>query len=319
MKDTAPKWQGVAAVAALFGVIAAGIALVIYDYQFPGAFLIGLLVALIVAILLWLGWRDANPAPMGARDLSADASTPRVSTGAVTGGVAAAGAAGAAVATGALSGSASGDAAAARAKADADAAAAKAKADAAKAKADADAKAAKAKASAAAKAKADATAKAKTDADAAAAKAKADAAAAKKKAEAAAKKKADAAAKKKADAAAAAAAKSGDVDYDGDGVIEGKNEGKRPAALKGPRGGKADDLKQIKGVGPKMEKTCNSLGFYHFDQIAAWSKDEIAWVDANLEGFRGRVTRDTWVAQAKILAAGGTTEFSKKVDKGGVY
>lgn len=302
MKDTAPKWQGVAAVSALFGVIAAGVSLVVYEYAFPGAFLIGLLVALIVAILLWLGWRDANAEPIGARDLSAEASKPRVSAGATAGGVAAAGAAGAAVATGAVSGDAAATAAAAKAKADA--AAAKAKADAAKSKADA----------AAAKAKADA-AKAKADADTAAAKAKADAAAAKKKADAAAKKKADAAAK----ASAAKAAKTGDVDYDGDGVIEGKNEGKRPAALKGPRGGKADDLKQIKGVGPKMEKMCNSLGFYHFDQIAGWSKDEIAWVDANLEGFKGRVTRDTWVKQAKILAAGGTTEFSKKVDKGGVY
>ncbi len=53
-----------------------------------------------------------------------------------------------------------------------------------------------------------------------------------------------------------------------------------------------------------MEKLCNSLGFYHFDQIASWTPDEVAWVDANLEGFKGRVTRDTWVAQAKILAEG---------------
>jgi hypothetical protein len=48
-------------------------------------------------------------------------------------------------------------------------------------------------------------------------------------------------------------------------------------------------------------------------------EDEIAWVDDNLEGFKGRVTRDDWVAQARILAAGGTTEFSDRVDKGDVY
>lgn len=294
MKDTAPKWQGVIAVAALFGVIAAGVAWVIYDKELPGAFLIGLLVALIVAILLWLGWRDPNPAPMGARDISGDAKANLAGTSATAS--AAAASAGAAVATGA--------AISASPTSDADAAAAKAKAD-------ADAAAAKAKADADAKKKADAAAKKKADADA---KKKADAAA-KKKADAAAKKKADTAAKKK----AAASAKAGDVDYDGDGVIEGKNEGTRPAALDGPRGGKADNLKEIKGVGPKMEKLCNSLGFYHFDQIAAWTPDEVAWVDANLEGFKGRVTRDTWVAQAKILAAGGETEFSKKVDKGGVY
>jgi len=111
----------------------------------------------------------------------------------------------------------------------------------------------------------------------------------------------------------------GGVDYDGDGVVEGASEGTRPEALDGPRGGKADDLKRIKGVGPKMEKLCNSLGFYHFDQIASWTPDEVAWVDANLEGFKGRVTRDEWVDQARLLAAGGETEFSKKVDDGDVY
>ena len=95
--------------------------------------------------------------------------------------------------------------------------------------------------------------------------------------------------------------------------------GTRPAALTAARGGKPDDLKRIKGIGPKLEILCNSLGFYHFDQIAAWKADEIAWVDQNLEGFKGRVTRDQWVAQAKLLAEGGETEFSKRVDKGGVY
>lgn len=108
-------------------------------------------------------------------------------------------------------------------------------------------------------------------------------------------------------------------DREGDDVAEGASEGTRPTALDGPRGGEADDLKQIKGVGPKMEKLLNTLGFYHFDQMAAWTGDEVAWVDANLEGFKGRVSRDDWVSQAQILAAGGKTAFSQKVDKGGVY
>jgi predicted flap endonuclease-1-like 5' DNA nuclease len=108
-------------------------------------------------------------------------------------------------------------------------------------------------------------------------------------------------------------------DYDGDGILEGKNEGSKPETLSGPRDGKADDLKQIKGVGPKMEILCNQLGFYHFDQVAKWSDAEVAWVDANLEGFKGRVSRDNWVDQAKTLAAGGATEFSKRVEKGSVY
>ncbi|OAN75860.1 hypothetical protein A8B78_15580 [Jannaschia sp. EhC01] len=98
-----------------------------------------------------------------------------------------------------------------------------------------------------------------------------------------------------------------------------EEEGTRPAALDGPRGGTADDLKRIKGVGPKMEQLCNSLGFYHFDQIAAWTPDEVRWVDQNLQGFKGRVTRDDWVNQASLLASGGETEFSKKVDDGNVY
>lgn len=101
-------------------------------------------------------------------------------------------------------------------------------------------------------------------------------------------------------------------DYDGDGILEGKNEGTKPQTLAAARGGVADDLKLIKGVGPKMEALCNRLGFYHFDQIANWTRDEVAWVDANLEGFKGRVSRDNWVDQAKILAAGGETEFSKR-------
>ncbi|MBN2905577.1 MAG: hypothetical protein JXJ18_02590 [Rhodobacteraceae bacterium] len=95
--------------------------------------------------------------------------------------------------------------------------------------------------------------------------------------------------------------------------------GKRPVALSAARAGGADDLKKIKGVGPKLEKLCNSLGFYHFDQIAAWTPAEVAWVDENLEGFKGRVSREDWVSQAKTLAAGGETEFSKKVDEGDVY
>jgi len=63
----------------------------------------------------------------------------------------------------------------------------------------------------------------------------------------------------------------------------------------------------------------HGMGFYHFDQIASWGAEETAWVDQNLEGFKGRVTRDEWVSQAKTLAEGGSTAFSSKVKKGGVY
>ena len=84
--------------------------------------------------------------------------------------------------------------------------------------------------------------------------------------------------------------------------------------LKKARAGGADDLKQIKGVGPKMEGMLNTMGVYHFDQVAGWRKKEIEWVDARLR-FKGRIVRDGWIAQAKILAKGGETEFSKRSKK----
>lgn len=92
-----------------------------------------------------------------------------------------------------------------------------------------------------------------------------------------------------------------------------------PEMLTAPRGGKADDLKQIRGIGPKLEALLNEVGVWHFDQIAAWKARDIAHVDERLVGFRGRITRDEWVKQARVLAAGGTTEFSERVKKGGVY
>lgn len=82
-------------------------------------------------------------------------------------------------------------------------------------------------------------------------------------------------------------------------------EASKPEGLAAPRNGAADDLKQINGVGPKMETLLNSLGYYHFDQIAGWQPSEVAWVDENLEGFKGRATRDDWIGQAKNLSANG--------------
>lgn len=72
--------------------------------------------------------------------------------------------------------------------------------------------------------------------------------------------------------------------------------------------GPADDLSRIKGIGPKLHELCNSLGIKRFDQIAAWSARDVAMVDEHLGGFKGRVTRDEWVAQAKLLADGKVTE-----------
>ena len=95
--------------------------------------------------------------------------------------------------------------------------------------------------------------------------------------------------------------------------------GEKPRTLDAPRDGSADDLKRIKGVGPKLEELCNSLGFWHYDQVANWTPAEVAWVDEHLEGFKGRVSRDDWVAQAKLLSEGKGTDFSKRADEGGMY
>lgn len=97
-------------------------------------------------------------------------------------------------------------------------------------------------------------------------------------------------------------------------VVDPLAIGTEPVSLDEPNDGQADDLKKIKGVGAKLERLCNMMGFWHYDQIANWTEDEVAWVDDNLQGFKGRVSRDGWVDQAKILAAGGETEFSKKSD-----
>lgn len=68
------------------------------------------------------------------------------------------------------------------------------------------------------------------------------------------------------------------------------------------RDGKADDLKKISGVGPKLEGLLNENGVFHFDQIAAWTPEEVAYMDDQLS-FKGRINRDNWIAQAEGFAA----------------
>ncbi|WP_019955759.1 hypothetical protein [Yoonia vestfoldensis] len=80
--------------------------------------------------------------------------------------------------------------------------------------------------------------------------------------------------------------------------------GKKPTMLAAARNNQPDDLKQISGVGPKLEQTLHGMGIFHFDQIASWGPDELAWMDDNLQGFKGRASRDGWVAQAKALSGG---------------
>ena len=193
MTDIAPKRNGIIAISAIFGLLAAVVALFAFAYSVLGAILIGLIVAVIVAIILWMSWQDAS------------------------------------------SGTAS------------------------------DATIAAATSSAAARTDATATAVS------------------------------PAAAKPAAKAAA------------------------KPDVLAKARAGGADNLKMIKGVGPVLEKALHTTGVFHFDQVGAWTKADAEWFDDNVKGANGRVIRDGWVKQAKILAKGGTTEFSARVKKGGVY
>jgi NADH-quinone oxidoreductase subunit E len=79
-----------------------------------------------------------------------------------------------------------------------------------------------------------------------------------------------------------------------------------------------DDLKQLSGVGPALEKKLHAAGVTTFAQIAGWTEADVAEMDEKL-AFKGRIQRDGWVEQAKVLAAGGTTEFSKRVEDGEVY
>lgn len=74
----------------------------------------------------------------------------------------------------------------------------------------------------------------------------------------------------------------------------------RPLALDKPVDDAPDDLTQIGGIGPKIQDVLNTLGIFHFDQIAEWNAENIAWVDEYLS-FSGRITREGWVEQAAVL------------------
>jgi predicted flap endonuclease-1-like 5' DNA nuclease len=83
-----------------------------------------------------------------------------------------------------------------------------------------------------------------------------------------------------------------------------------PAAI-----GKADDLLQIKGVGPKLNALLIGLGVNRFDQIAAWTTKEISVVDGHLGSFKGRILRDDWIEQAELLSTGRIATFESRFGK----
>lgn len=103
---------------------------------------------------------------------------------------------------------------------------------------------------------------------------------------------------KKATPKKAAAPKAAKVEAKADAAT-----GSKPSnLLTEARGGKADDLKKISGVGPKMVGLLHENGVFHFDQILGWGAKEIAYMDDKLSS-KGRIERDGWVAQATQFAA----------------
>ncbi|WP_253279590.1 endonuclease [Loktanella sp. 3ANDIMAR09] len=310
MKTTAPKELGILVVAGVFGLIAGGVALAVFGTGFIAALFIAGLVAVIVAVVLWLGWREpagrntqpgytAKGEPIGA-DAAARAA------GAAAHGVGhapATTAASATVAAGATDASGSqGSAATAQTAGTSGTAETKA-VSATPANESAAASAPKAGTSAAGDPNARTVHAGAGAAGGIASEVSGDTGASVVEAKPA--------------AAAPVKAKPGKP---GTASVEAApSDADKPKLLDQAREGGPDNLKEIKGVGPKMETMLHGMGIYHFDQVASWTDKELAWVDSNLEGFKGRASRDNWVSQAKILAAGGETEFSKKVDKGGVY
>lgn len=88
-----------------------------------------------------------------------------------------------------------------------------------------------------------------------------------------------------------------------------------PAPL--PTSQSSDDLRQIKGVGPKLVTMLHEQGVTSFAQIAEWTESDIAEIDPKLGRFSGRIERDQWIEQAKLLISGDASAFSEKFGNNG--
>ena len=97
------------------------------------------------------------------------------------------------------------------------------------------------------------------------------------------------------------------------GVGEAVAAAAAPLPVQPPPGG--DDLTRIKGLGPKLATQLHELGVTSFAQIAAWDEAEIDRIDALLGRFQGRIRRDDWQSQARLLAAGDTAGYEAKFGK----
>ena len=92
-------------------------------------------------------------------------------------------------------------------------------------------------------------------------------------------------------------------------ALRGEDAGRAPRAF-----GDVDDLKRIRGIGVLIEKKLNSLGVTHYEQVANWTGADIERISHILD-FKGRIERENWIEQARILATGGQTEFSRRSER----
>jgi predicted flap endonuclease-1-like 5' DNA nuclease len=83
------------------------------------------------------------------------------------------------------------------------------------------------------------------------------------------------------------------------------------------RSAPTQDLKRIRGIGVLIERRLNAMQIATYEQIANWTAEDIERVSRTLD-FKGRIERENWVEQARILASGGATEFSRRVDRGDI-
>lgn len=99
------------------------------------------------------------------------------------------------------------------------------------------------------------------------------------------------------------------------GLRSVRSEALRGEGIAGVATAAVEDLKRIRGIGVLIEKKLNSLGITAYEQVANWTRDDIDRISGLLD-FKGRIERENWIEQARILASGGQTEFSRRVDRG---
>ena len=78
---------------------------------------------------------------------------------------------------------------------------------------------------------------------------------------------------------------------------------------------RGDDLKRIKGLGPKVETILHAIGVTTFAEIAAWDEADVDRIDAQLGAFAGRIRRDDWRGQARLLAQGDLAAYEASFGK----